>query len=80
MVSEECYELGSRSSIIREIFSFGLKRKAEIGADRVYDFSLGNPSIPAPDSVRERFWSFWRGRRRRFMLIRRRRGMLWCVK
>ncbi|MCI8375815.1 MAG: pyridoxal phosphate-dependent aminotransferase [Lachnospiraceae bacterium] len=52
MVSEECYELGSRSSIIREIFSFGLKRKAEIGADRVYDFSLGNPSIPAPDSVK----------------------------
>lgn len=53
MISEECYELGSKSSVIREIFSFGLKRKAEIGADRVYDFSLGNPSIPAPDSVKK---------------------------
>ena len=53
MISEECYELGSRSSIIREIFSFGLKRKAEIGADKVYDFSLGNPSIPAPESVKK---------------------------
>lgn len=53
MISEECYELGSRSSIIREIFSFGLQRKAEIGADKVYDFSLGNPSIPAPDSVKK---------------------------
>lgn len=53
MISESCYELGSKSSIIREIFAFGLKRKAEIGADRVYDFSLGNPSIPAPDSVRQ---------------------------
>ena len=48
MISQECYELGSKSSIIREIFSFGLKRKAEVGEDKVYDFSLGNPSIPAP--------------------------------
>lgn len=53
MISEECYELGSKSSIIREIFSFGLKRKAEVGPDKVYDFSLGNPSIPAPDSVKK---------------------------
>ena len=45
MISQECYELGSKSSIIREIFSFGLKRKAEVGEDKVYDFSLGNPSI-----------------------------------
>lgn len=53
MISENCYELGSKSSIIREIFSFGLKRKAEVGEDRVYDFSLGNPSIPAPASVKQ---------------------------
>ena len=31
VISEECYELGSKSSIIREIFSFGLKRKAQVG-------------------------------------------------
>ena len=53
MISQECYELGSKSSIIREIFSFGLKRKAEVGEDKVYDFSLGNPSIPAPPSVKQ---------------------------
>ncbi len=53
MISEACYELGSKSSVIREIFAFGLKRKEEIGADNVYDFSLGNPSIPAPASVRK---------------------------
>ena len=53
MISEACYELGSKSSVIREIFAFGLKRKEEIGADRVYDFSLGNPSISAPDSVKQ---------------------------
>ncbi len=52
MISEKCYQLGSRSSIIREIFAFGQKRKAEVGADKVYDFSLGNPSIPAPESVK----------------------------
>ena len=53
MISEACYELGSKSSIIREIFSFGLQRKAIVGAENVYDFSLGNPSIPAPDSVKQ---------------------------
>lgn len=53
MISQECYELGSKSSVIREIFSYGLKRKAEIGEDKVYDFSLGNPSIPAPESVKK---------------------------
>ena len=52
MISEKNYRLGSKSSIIREIFSFGQMRKAQVGADKVYDFSLGNPSIPAPDSVR----------------------------
>ena len=50
MISQECYELGSKSSVIREIFSYGLKRKAEIGEDKVYDFSLGNPSVPVPDA------------------------------
>jgi aspartate aminotransferase len=47
------YELGSRRSEIRELFEYGLKRKAEIGAENVYDFSLGNPSVPAPDCVKQ---------------------------
>jgi len=53
MVSEKMYELGSRRSEIRELFEYGLKRKAEIGAENVYDFSLGNPSVPAPECVKE---------------------------
>lgn len=53
MVSQKMYELGSKRSEIRELFEYGLKRKAEIGAENVYDFSLGNPSVPAPDCVRE---------------------------
>ncbi len=46
-------ELGARRSVIRELFEYGKKRKAEIGAENVYDFSLGNPSVPAPDAVNE---------------------------
>ena len=43
--------LGSRRSVIREIFEFGKKRAAEIGAENVYDFSLGNPSVEPPQIV-----------------------------
>ena len=53
MVSQKMYQLGSCRSEIRELFEYGLKRKAEIGAENVYDFSLGNPSVPAPDCVKE---------------------------
>ena len=47
------HKLGSQRSEIRELFEYGLKRKAEIGAENVYDFSLGNPSVPAPECVKE---------------------------
>ncbi len=53
MVSQKMYELGSKRSEIRELFEYGLKRKAEIGAENVFDFSLGNPSVPAPKCVKE---------------------------
>ena len=53
MISEKMMGLGKKRSVIREIFEFGNKRRAEIGAENVYDFSLGNPSIPAPDFVNE---------------------------
>ena len=51
MINETMYGLGSAPSAIRELFAYGLARKQEIGADKVFDFSLGNPSIPAPDCV-----------------------------
>ncbi len=53
MISQKMYELGSKRSEIRELFEYGLKRKAEIGAENVFDFSLGNPSVPAPSCVKE---------------------------
>lgn len=52
MYNKTMYELGSHRSVIRDLFEFGKKRAAEVGADKVYDFSLGNPNVPAPDGVR----------------------------
>ena len=43
--------LGQAPSVIRETFEYGLRRSKEIGRENVFDFSLGNPSVPAPDSV-----------------------------
>jgi len=51
--NKNMYELGSRRSVIREIFEYSKSRAAEIGAENVYDFSLGNPSVPAPSIVND---------------------------
>lgn len=53
MISKEMLGLGTTRSVIREIFEYACRRKQEIGEDKVFDFSLGNPSIPAPDKVNE---------------------------
>lgn len=53
MLNEKMYGLGSKSSVIRELFAYGLERKKLVGEDKVYDFSLGNPSIPAPPQVKQ---------------------------
>lgn len=52
-VNQRSYEFGTSKSSIREIAAYGVQRKAQIGADKVFDFSLGNPSVPAPDEVRQ---------------------------
>ena len=53
MVSEQMYELGTKKSTIRTIFEYGQKRAAEVGAENVFDFSLGNPNVPTPDFIRD---------------------------
>ena len=53
MVNEQMYGYGSKSSVIRELFAYGLERKKIVGEDKVYDFSIGNPSIPAPAEVKQ---------------------------
>ena len=51
--NQKMFGLGSKRSIIREIFEYSKTRAAEIGADKVFDFSLGNPSVPAPAEVNQ---------------------------
>ncbi len=53
MINKQMFEYGSKSSVIRELFSYGLERKKIVGVDKVYDFSIGNPSIPAPAMVKQ---------------------------
>ena len=52
-LNERMYGLGAEPSAIRELFAYGLERKAQIGADKVFDFSIGNPSVPAPNAVKQ---------------------------
>ena len=51
MYNQKAYELGSNRSCIRELFEYGRMRAAIVGAENVYDYSLGNPSIPSPPEV-----------------------------
>ena len=51
MYNEKAYALGANRSCIRELFEYGRCRAAVVGAENVYDYSLGNPSIPAPAGV-----------------------------
>lgn len=53
MINEKMRMLGAKRSVIRELFEYGKKRKAQIGEENVYDFSIGNPSVPPPASVNE---------------------------
>ena len=53
MINQKMRALGAKRSVIRELFEYGKKRKAEVGDENVYDFSLGNPSVPSPDEVNE---------------------------
>lgn len=56
MLNEKMIEMGENSSVIRELFEYGNKRKAEIGEDKVLDFSLGNPNVPCPERVTRSFY------------------------
>ena len=53
MINQAMYALGDEPSAIRELFAYGMARKAEVGAENVFDYSIGNPSVPAPERVRE---------------------------
>ncbi len=53
MLSKKYSKVAGQSSVIRQIFEYGKKRAEVVGADNIFDFSIGNPSVPAPGSVNE---------------------------
>ena len=53
MYNASAYALGANRSCIRELFEYGRARAAVVGPENVFDFSLGNPSIPSPTEVNE---------------------------
>ncbi len=53
MISQTMYELGTKKSTIRTIFEYGRKRAAIVGEDNIYDYSLGNPNVPAPQFIKQ---------------------------
>lgn len=52
MVSKKMYGLGTKKSTIRTIFEYGKQRAAVVGAENIFDFSIGNPNVPAPEAVK----------------------------
>lgn len=61
MLSEKVLELSKQHSVIRDIFEFGMERAKEVGAENVFDFSIGNPSVPAPKEVDETAMKYIKG-------------------
>lgn len=53
MISEKMMRLAQNNSVIRAMFEEGQNMAREFGAENVYDFSLGNPSVPAPAGVKD---------------------------
>lgn len=53
MLNERMVGLGTQRSVIRELFEYGKMRAAEVGAENVFDFSIGNPSVPSPEIVNQ---------------------------
>ncbi len=57
MINEHMMDLGSRRSTIRELFEYGNSRAAIVGRENVFDFSIGNPNVPAPEAVRQAIYA-----------------------
>ena len=55
MIDETLYQSGTKPSTIFQLFEYGLKQAAVVGRENVYDYSLGNPSVPAPQQVTDAF-------------------------
>ena len=51
MINQQFYQMGNAPSVIRQLFAYGLQQAAKVGKENVFDYSIGNPSIPAPKKV-----------------------------
>ena len=48
MINEMYKDMTGKGSVIREFFTYANKKAAEIGAENIFNFSIGNPSVPVP--------------------------------
>ena len=55
MINEKVYALGTNRSVIRDLAEYGSMRAAIVGKENVFDFSIGNPSVPVPEEVSRAF-------------------------
>jgi len=53
MLAKKMVEMSKQKSVIREIYEFGMKRAQEVGRENVFDFSIGNPNVPAPEVIKD---------------------------
>lgn len=53
MLAKKMVEMSKQKSVIREIYEFGMKRAQEVGRENVFDFSIGNPNVPAPEIIKD---------------------------
>ncbi len=53
MLARKMVEMSNQKSIIREIYEFGMQRAKEVGKENVFDFSIGNPNVPAPEIIKD---------------------------
>ena len=53
MINQTAYNLGANRSVIRDLFEYGRSRAAIVGEENIFDYSLGNPSIPSPVQVND---------------------------
>ena len=52
MINQESLSLGQTRSVIRELFEYGNQRAKVVGRENIFDFSIGNPSVPPPPQYR----------------------------
>ena len=53
MASKDMYALGNQASVIRDLFAYGQAQAAVVGKENIFDFSIGNPTVPAPTCVKD---------------------------